>query len=87
VTSDLGRRSGGYALLGELLIFTGLMVLFIKVVAGLLLTATGVLLMSLGSGRQQLICPHCGARGTTLSQLGRRARRHLGKRALQRRGM
>jgi hypothetical protein len=69
-----------------LLIFAGLMVLFIKVVAGLLLTATGVLLMSLGSGRQQLICPRCGARGATFRQLARRARRHLGKRAPQRAG-
>jgi hypothetical protein len=86
VTSDVGRRSGGSSLLGELLIFAGLMVLFIKVVVALLLTATGVWLMSLGNSRQRLICPRCGATGTTLSQLARRARRHLGKRAPQRAG-
>ena len=85
VTGD-GRRSTGSALLGELLIFGGIMALFVKVVVALLLTLTGVLLMSLGSRRQRLMCPHCGASGTTLSQLARRARRHVGRRAPHRAG-
>ena len=86
VTGDVGRRSTGNALLGELLIFGGIMALFVKVVVALLLTLTGVLLMSLGSRRQRLMCPHCGASGTTLSQLARRARRHVGRRAPHRAG-
>jgi len=78
VTDSMGR-SAGSATFGALLIFVGIIALFIKVIVALLLTISGVLLMSIGGRRLGLICPHCGARGTTLRQLARRARRHLGE--------
>jgi hypothetical protein len=65
VACEVRGRSPGNVLLGELLIFAGIMALFINVVVTLLLTVAGALLMCVGNWRPQLICPHCGSSCTT----------------------